>query len=96
MKTVSVLIGNSDDKLKQIEWNEFVVKFRLEILRKCDTMHFFGGPTNYERWQNICAVFTITEEKIKELKPVLRILGAQYKQNSTAWCEGDTEFLVST
>ena len=35
MKTVIIQIGNSDDKLKQSEWNEFVVLTRKEILKKC-------------------------------------------------------------
>jgi hypothetical protein len=93
MKTLSILIGNSDDKLKQSEWNEFVVKFRVEILRVCDTMHFFGGPTNYERWQNINSVFTISEEKISNFKENIRFLGNQYKQDSIAIIQGDTELL---
>jgi len=96
MKTVALQIGNSDDKLTQKEWNEFVVKFRLEILRKCDTMHFFGGPTNYERWQNICSVFEIKEENIDDLKENLKCLGSNFKQCSIAYLEGNTEFLISS
>jgi hypothetical protein len=93
MKTVIIQIGNSDDKLKQSEWNEFVVLTRKEILKKCGQIHFFGGPMNYEKWQNVCSVFEISEKKIEDLKKNLQNLGSKFKQDSIAWTQGITEFL---
>lgn len=45
-RTVTILIGNADNKLTQQEWSEFVESMRPRILPLKDKSHFFGGPND--------------------------------------------------
>jgi hypothetical protein len=93
MKTVTIQIGNSDDKLSQTEWAGFVVMMRYAILANCIQVHFFGGPTNFERWQNVAWVVTCEADKLASLKAAVTDARATFNQDSAAWTEGDTQFV---
>lgn len=93
LKTVSVLIGNSDDKLPQSSWSTFVEWTDKAINEYCDGVHFMGYSNPAAKWQNACWVFTITEEREPELKAVLRKLRDKWGQDSIAYVVGKTEFL---
>lgn len=95
MKTITVQIGNSDDKLTQKEWNSFVQFTHIEILKLIvdNGMHFCAGSPSSAVWQNYCFVFNIESINIPHLKECLKDMAKRFKQNSIAWTEGDTEFL---
>ena len=40
MKTVTLQIGNGDDKLSQPAWHDFVLAMKALIERHCETLHF--------------------------------------------------------
>lgn len=96
MKTITVQIGNSDDKLTQKEWGAFVADTRETIERFAREVHFFGAPSNYAMWQNAAWVFTVDDdyiELIASLKKELADIREHYQQESIAWTEGQTVFV---
>lgn len=92
MKTVCVQIGNTDDKLPQAGWSNFVT-IADSCVRIFGKVHFFGGSDWYKPWQNACWVFEIEEEKIPPLKADLKRIREIFMQTSIAWLEGETLFL---
>ncbi len=93
MKTISILIGNSDDKLTQKQWAEFVGNTEFWVKKFCSTIHFSGGSTSNLPWQNYCIVFGVEENKEVWIKENLLELKRKYNQDSIAWIDGQTIFL---
>lgn len=93
MKTICIQIGNTDNKLTQQEWFYFVKAIKDALHGRCDFIHFFGGSPNWERWQNVAWVFTITESAAQEVRLKLARIREKFKQDSIAWLEGVTEFV---
>ncbi len=95
MKTITVQIGNSDDRLKQQVWSEFVRDVNDLIAEETSTVHvhFFGTSNGWSPWQNACWCFTVDEVHIQQLKQSLRGLAFKYGQESIAFTEGETEFI---
>ena len=92
MKTITLQIGNSDNKLTQVEWSDFVGEIHCLIERDpTSQIHFFGGPQNWECWQNVAWVF-VTGNPMSLCQEVKRIR-TKYKQDSAAWTEGSTAFV---
>jgi len=94
MKTITLQIGNTDDKLTQAQWASYVAEVRQEIA-DCGQLdiHFFGTPPNYERWQNACWVLAVGESSLNSLKDSLVKIRRKWLQDSIAWTEGGTEFI---
>ncbi len=92
-RTITIQIGNSDDKLSQSEWASFVMMMRTQILDHCDSVHFFGAPANWEAWQNVAWVFTCDYKKVSSLKTAVATVRAEFHQDSVAWTEGETQFI---
>lgn len=93
MKTITIQIGNSDDKLSQREWSDFVAEVAATVKSLAETVHFFGGAENWAQWQNACWVFTIHPQFISKLSDILASVRKGYKQDSIAWTEGETTFI---
>lgn len=93
MRTITVSIGNSDNKLTQRQWSEFVNHIDSLIREISAQVHFFGGSPNWERWQNTAWVFDCAREVTPDLKNSLKEYKQMYKQDSIAYIEGETEFL---
>ena len=93
LKTAVVQIGNSDNKLTQDEWHNFVEKVHINIDIWAEKSHFFGGSPNWARWQNVSWVFEIEEKNTPALKKILCNLKEPFKQESIAWLEGDILFI---
>jgi len=91
MVTVSLQIGNSDDKLTQKEWASFVRDIKEALMVNEAFVHFFGAPSNYEEWQNAAWVFNVSETS--DLKSEIAKIRMKYDQDSVAWLEGETEFI---
>ena len=91
--TVTLQIGNSDDKLTQREWHDFNYSIAEAIRQHASQVHFHGEPSGSERWQNAAWVFVIETANIPGLKSVVAYLRAEYQQDSVAWTEGGTAFV---
>lgn len=94
MKTVTLQIGNSDDKLTQLEWASFIGRVK-DLLDDTPTVtvHFFGCSHGAECWQNACWVFVIDSKYIPQTTREITVLRDRYKQDSAAWTEGSTAFI---
>lgn len=94
-KTITLQIGNSDDKLTQVQWSEFVERIRRLIWNYSANgfPHFDGGAPNDQRWQNYCWVFELEEMYFAEVRAHLTSIRKNFKQDSIAWIEGETEFI---
>lgn len=95
MKTITILIGNSDNKLDQFNWSEY-----CQFIDNCisDTnwssiIHFSGFSLPNSRWQNGCWVFGLDDSKIDGLKRRLSNIAKRFDQDSIAFVVGET-FLV--
>lgn len=94
MITITLQIGNSDDKLTQAEWHRYVEAVR-ELLegRPGVAVHFFGAPPTWTPWQNAAWVFAAEPDALPALREALAEIRARYLQDSVAWTEGATEFI---
>ena len=100
MKTITLQIGNSDDKLSQRDWSYFVneIDHYLNVtMTRYTTIHFSGSSHSYAPWQNHCWVFEVVEDDqlvIDGIKnQISRLSKEKYYQDSIAWTEGVTEFV---
>lgn len=92
MKIITVGIGNSDNKLTQKEWSMFVSEISCAIHIFAKEIHFRGGSSSIEEWQNYAWVFVINN-KIEILKNRITAIREFYRQDSVAWTEGETVFI---
>jgi len=94
MSTITVQIGNSDNKLTQRLWHLYVLRVNILIEQYANMVHFSGGSSNWEPWQNYCWVIYIKlGSSREELKSELEHARKKYNQDSIAWVEGTTEFI---
>jgi hypothetical protein len=95
MKTVTIQIGNSDDKLTQLEWSNFVDMVDKAIAMFKGVPHFAGGSSAEKSWQNYCFVFELDEDPLitKSFQRQLKDIRTRYRQNSVAWVEGKNLFV---
>ena len=91
--TVTIQVGNSDNKLSQQTWSEFVTELREEIAAAAKTTHFFGGSATYEKWQNVCWVIEISEATLPILQAEITQIRLRFHQDAVAITSGHTEFL---
>ncbi len=93
MKTVVVQIGNSDNKLSQAEWSDFVCYVRDAIGQHSEIIHFDGGSKHDSHWQNACFVSEVSDDNRERLMSDLRSHRERYRQDSVAVTIGDTVFI---
>jgi hypothetical protein len=92
---VYVSIGNSDDKLSQAKWAEYILEVR-EVLRgsasKVLGEWYSASDSN---WQNACFCITIPDQKIaSEAKLKLTKIRKRFGQDSVAWSDvSNTQFI---
>ena len=93
--TVSVQIGNSDDKLTQKEWSEFVQSIGDSIITYKGHIHFCGGSMCQVPWQNFCWVFELENNDmvVDALREQQKRIRVKYRQDSVAWLSGVTRFI---
>lgn len=96
MKTLSIQIGNTDNKLTQKEWAFFILDIQ-KILS--DTryvgmqIHFAGGSSPEKVWQNYCFIVECDSSHIDDIRSKLSFVKTLYKQDSIALTVGKTEFV---
>jgi predicted P-loop ATPase len=99
VKSITIQIGNSDDKLTQKEWAEFVQRMDGHIHYYANDIHFFGGSENYAKWQNVCWVITFDENEdypgldLLSFKSIIQKTREEFRQTSVAWIEGEAQFI---
>lgn len=93
IKTVCVQIGNSDDKLTQVDWSNFVKHVNAVLETYQAVRHFFGGSATYAAWQNACWVLTVEEHYIESLLTSLTRARQTYRQDSICIMVGDVQFI---
>jgi hypothetical protein len=93
MKTVVVLIGNSDGKLAQYEWAEFAAQMDTVIGRSATKVHFEGGSAWDAPRQNACWVAEVPADRINALLTEVTEVGRTWRQESAAVLTGDTVFV---
>jgi hypothetical protein len=93
MITVTLQIGNSDNKLTQQEWHEFALWIGGKVRSYASEVYFNGASNAVAPWQNAAWVFDVEEAKIEELKYYVKDARRKFKQDSVAWTEGTTTFL---
>lgn len=92
--TVYVSIGNSDDKLSQMEWMGLQCDVDLAIQRAAAHVHgvWYAHPTS--GWQNMCVGFEVGRARSRALRDELTVIRMRYRQDSVAWVEAaSTEFV---
>lgn len=93
IKTAVIQIGNSDNKLTQDMWAQFVETVNNLVEISAYQVLFFGGSPNWYPWQNMCWVIDIETDKIIDLKSALTAEKKSFKQNSIAITIGETEYI---
>ena len=92
-KDVAVIIGNTDNKLSQQDWRDYVEEVRNIVESAASQIHFFGGPPNYAEWQNACIVFQTSDDYLPILEEKLAIVRDEYIQESVAVIVGVTKLI---
>lgn len=98
MITVTVQIGNTDDKLSQNRWSDFCVSVHraLEGMQSDGDlqMHFSGFARPDAPWQNACWVACVESiAEVATLKQLMRARVKQFDQESIAVTIGETDFV---
>lgn len=93
MNTIFVSIGNSDDKLAQQEWAEFVAAVDDLIQHFAPQIYgvFYSDPAS--PYQNACWSFGIDDRPARVLRKSLQSLRKKFRQDSIAWNPSMTEFI---
>jgi hypothetical protein len=93
MRTVFVVIGNSDDKLSQARWAEFVKEVDAAVPQNGPRIQrhgvWFSRPD--DQWQNACWCFgvdvTVSATWWVSMKTHLAELAVKFGQDSIAWAD---------
>jgi hypothetical protein len=91
---VYVSIGNSDDKLSQVEWSRFALQLSAEVISLAAQVHgaWFSQPVS--PWQNACwCVEFASEAQEMTAREAAAEIGRKYGQQSIAWATAQTEFI---
>lgn len=98
MTTVYISIGNSDDKLTQLRWSDYVADVEQRLAESGFRVHgsWFSRPD--AMWQNACWCVELgllnSTAFVNGFKEGLRHVAERYNQDSIAWAEAETEFLA--
>lgn len=92
--TVYISIGNSDDKLTQAEWLDFIQDMRVFVVGQADQIwgEWFSAPDS--RYQNACWGVEFRDQETADFarSQAKRVRG-NYGQDSIAWAVAETEFV---
>ena len=93
MATITVQIGNTDNKLTQSEWSEFCKELSTLIGQHAAEVFFQGGSTWDAPLQNACWVCEVAPGQIEPLRAVLKPCREKFRQDSVAFTVGSTDFV---
>lgn len=92
--TVYVSIGNSDDKLGQAGWSQYVTEVNGLVRDHAEFIYgeWYSEPSS--RYQNACIAAAVPDEIVGELRRALTSIRIAFQQDSVAWAEvPKTEFI---
>jgi hypothetical protein len=91
--TVYVSIGNSDDKLTQKEWADYLFEVDHSVMGHAAEVHgqWFSSPRS--PFQNAGWCFEIGPEAAGSLRRSLARHAGRFRQDSIAWAEAQTTFI---
>lgn len=92
-RTLTILPGNTDHKLSQVEWHDYVLEIGGLIDSWSQNVWFFGAPANWMAYQNACWVIEIMDEDMTGFSTELRLIRERYHQDSIALVDGITRFV---
>lgn len=91
---VYVSIGNSDDKLPQLEWSRLVTNVDLAARDFVTEVHGRWLSEPAQPWQNACWCLDVPDANVGPLKAHLAHLASAFRQESIAWAPAPaTEFI---
>lgn len=95
MKTITIQIGNSDDKLTQREWANFVdaVARIIAGYEPHISTHFYATSPNDMPWQNACWVIGCPDELHLAVIELVKQTRTLFRQDSVAVTIGETQFV---
>lgn len=93
MKTATIQIGNTDNKLTQQEWAEFCKTVEATIQKHDCAVHFYGFPPGDAKWQNAAWVIAVPFGALTSLRFHLAGIAGEYRQESIAVTIGETVFV---
>lgn len=96
--TIHIAIGNSDDKLSQSRWADYVAFVDWSIRAVAAEVHGAWHSLPTSQWQNAAWAFVIRNEAGNGepedwLRKRLAKAAHRYDQDSVAWNESVTEFI---
>lgn len=91
--TATIQIGNSDDKLTQKQWAQFIGAVDDSLMRLTIRFHFRGQSPGDAAWQNACWVVEIEWRREQRLKKALATIAAYHGQDAIAYTLGRTQFV---
>lgn len=94
MTTAYISIGNSDDKLTQIEWSRFCRELVETVQDTAIRVYGIWHSEPSSEYQNMCIAAEFREKDVASVKASLHAIRQHFRQNSAAWAEvPETEFI---
>ena len=93
-ETFVVCIGNSDDKLSQTEWAEYIDCVRALVAAYGKHVHFVGYTAPASKYQSATFVFEPYDGDEEQFLWRLGAAVRRYRQDSAAVVKGETEFIT--
>lgn len=85
-RTVYIAIDNSDGKLSQARWSDFVSVVQVQVKAFACNIHFAGSTPSADRWQKVVWIAEFTHlGQEANLEDELRDIASDYQQDSIAW-----------
>ena len=95
--TITIQIGNTDNRLSQQEWDSFcnsIYRSIVHYTNNLDNPIQFSAPSvGWANWQNAAWVFLCENSRSGSLRKIITETRKNYKQDSVAWTEGKTSFI---
>jgi hypothetical protein len=82
---VYISIGNSDDKLSQRHWSDFVRDVHTAITEHAEKMHGAWFSASESPYQNACWCVEVSSDRAGNLKTQLAVFAEFYGQDSIAY-----------
>ena len=92
-RTVTIQIGNADDKLSQSAWSQFNASVKKIVEESGCYIHFHGHSDPSAPWQNACFVCVVFESRWSDFIDKLIACRKSYHKDSIAIITGATEFI---
>lgn len=93
VRTVTVQIGNSDNKLSQEAWSLFYQECHKCVQEHATNIHFAAASWGASPWQNACFVGEIYDERIPPMSISLVEIRERFNQDSVAVTYGQTQLI---